>query len=102
MAAKADNFKIAGALIPQWVINNGPLDEKSVSKIWTSTSCAATPGIFAIRGSLMLKVNNDGTGGTMLCPKSSKSFHIFGLLPVAIRSLLDVNWFCVVSICQTS
>src|SRR5690606_7723084 len=50
----------------------------------------------------MLNVNNDGTGLEMVCPKSSKIFQIFGLLPVAIKTFLDVKTPSVVSISNES
>jgi hypothetical protein len=33
--SQADNFKTAGPLIPQWVINNGPVDSNLVSLLYS-------------------------------------------------------------------
>jgi hypothetical protein len=49
---QADNFKTAGPLIPQWVINNGPVDSNLVSFTFTVAK-AATPGNSLILASLI-------------------------------------------------
>jgi hypothetical protein len=46
------------------VIKRGPVDSSLVSFTFTVT-CAATPGNSFMRGSLMLKVNREGTGLTI-------------------------------------
>ena len=51
---------------------------------------------------LISKVNRDGTGSTIECPIPSNKFHILGLLPVAITSLLHVNWSLMVWIKKPS
>ena len=77
-------------------MSKGPEDCKSLPNTFTSTSCATTPGISLILGSLMLNVNKDGTGFTMECPNVSKIFQNFTLLPVAIKSFSEANsWSCV-------
>ena len=81
-APQADNFKIAGPLIPQWVINKGPVDS-SLLPITLTLTWVAIPGNSLIRGSLILKVNREGTGVTIAWPKVCNISQIFGLLPVA-------------------
>jgi hypothetical protein len=45
-------------------------------------------------------VNNDGTGSTIECPKFLSISHIFGLLPVVMMSLEQLNWAWLVSTFQ--
>ncbi|MNR46063.1 hypothetical protein D3C85_1649850 [compost metagenome] len=68
-APQAESFRIAGPLIPQCVINKGPVDSSLVSFTFTETF-AATPGNSLILESLILKVNREGTGLTIACPCS--------------------------------
>ena len=91
MAPKADSFKIAGALIPQWVISNGPSLHKWVPRILTVTSSATTPGMSFRRSSFILKVKREGTGLEMVCPRPFRSVHILVLLPVAITTFFAEN-----------
>ena len=93
-APQADNFKIAGPLMPQWVISKGPSLSKIVFPVSFKTLTEASvlrPGNSFILVSSILKVNNDGTGGMIVWFKASNSFHIFGLLPVATTNFSAEN-----------
>src|SRR5690606_11569786 len=94
---------MAGPLIPQWVISNGPEDvplpakSREIFLLLKSVTVAKVdnPISPSILGSFILKVKSEGTGGTIVCPNFSIRLHTFGLLPVATSSLLHVKtlWF---------
>src|SRR5690606_3722568 len=63
-----------------------PLIETDLLETTVTLASVLIPCILAILASCILKVNKEGTGGIMACPKSSRSFQILGLLPVAISN----------------
>ena len=66
LAPQADNFKIAGPLIPQCVISSGPCDDNFVPLIFTVALSATTPisSVMLLPG--ILKVNKEGTGSSIV------------------------------------
>ena len=62
---------MAGPLRPQWVTSSGPSVRSLVPGSEASTCSTETPEMSASRGSLMLNVKSEGTGGMMVWPKDS-------------------------------
>ena len=72
---------MAGPLIPQWVMSNGPVSLYFVPSILTSTFAHEVPGKSLILLSWILKVNKEGTGRMILCPIEATTSQIFWLDP---------------------
>src|SRR5690606_16608760 len=100
LAPQADKRKIAGPLKPQCVINIGPLAFRLLFFTLTFTIGAEIPIRSFRRSSLILNVNNEGTGGTILCPNSLHISHILVLLPAANIKYLASYLSLFVAICQ--
>ena len=90
-AALAESFKIPGPLIPQCVTNNGPSDWSLVPCIFTMVFSTTIPiNSFTVSFGI-LKVNKDGTGSSILCPKCSNhlSPERLGEPPVVTITLVN-------------
>jgi hypothetical protein len=57
------------------------MPKPSILHLVSSTDTPERPLILL---SLILNVNNEGTGGTIICPSFLKASHTFVLLPAAI------------------
>ena len=66
-APQAESRKIPGPESPQCVINKGP-EEANFEFLIFILACAESPIKSLILLSVILKVNNDGTGSTISCP----------------------------------
>ena len=87
------NSSVAGPLIPQWVTSSAPSLRNLVAGIDSRTRSTTVPIWLQNAFSEMLNVKSDGTGVSILCPKSAKYCKpaARGEPPVVIITLSNVR-----------